>query len=222
MDNVVPKKIIFLIIGIILVLFLALVAFFWNQSQQNPQSLEPQITRTIPNEATFLRVNELPTFVIEFNQLKSLDDIEIRLSKKEIQTDKGGDLNFKTSFDLNNQTLTISGEELVSPLTEYQIEIKNKKTNQLIDSLIFMSTEPIATPVPSNNQSLERFLPIETGSYKLSFNPDLNIYSFSFKYDPNSSETAEEQFNKARDEATRFIQSKGIDINSIVIEWRYN
>lgn len=80
---------------------------------------------------------------------------------------------------------------------------------------------PIPTRAPNNNLSLQQYLPYETSNFLLEYDPARNTYLFHFKFRNNTGVSLPDQFDKAKQDAINFIQSKGIDVNSLAIEWLY-
>lgn len=81
---------------------------------------------------------------------------------------------------------------------------------------------PPEVPSTENSQILKDFLPYETVSYRLVYDSNKNSYVFHFKYNENSPDSLETQFEAAKKAAVSFIKAKGLDVNSVTIEWKYS
>lgn len=195
-------------------------------SSSTPASNIPKIKvdftiKTItPPKGTILKPNQALEFAVTFDKPVDISWVGVKLTNGPINTTQLSALTFNTRLSNDNQTLTITSNPVV-PLNQYNLIIINLTKNITLLNINYPS-DRLVSPVASNNPTLSSFLPYETSSYKLSFNSSRNIYIFNFKYDPNSSISIDDQYNQAKSDATAFIQSKGIDINSIVIEWRHS
>lgn len=178
------------------------------------------VTNITPTRGTILKPDQPLEFSITFNKQVDLSWLGINLLSGAIGSTSLSNLQYTSKFSSNNQILTISAGT-ASPSNQYQLDLTNNTTGIKVLSINYPSDQLI-TPAPSNNLALSAYLPYETSEYKLSFNQSSNSYIFNFKYDTNSSLGIDDQFNKAKADATSFIQSKGIDINSITIEWRHS
>jgi hypothetical protein len=173
-----------------------------------------------PPKGTILKPNQPLEFDVTFDKPIDISWVGIKLSSGPISATQLNSTQFKNKVSGDNKTLIITSGP-TTPSSQYLLEITNLTKNIKLLSINYPS-DTFSTPAPSNNPALSTFLPYETANYKLSFNPDRNVYIFNFKYDTNSSVSIDDQYNQAKTDATAFIQSKGIDINSIVIEWRHS
>lgn len=161
------------------------------------------------------------TFNLIFNKPVDLDSLVIELSQTDGVTGEVKAVNFSVA-KVSDMVVDVLTTNPIEPVSRYDLVIKDKNTGRKIEKVSYLSDDILATPIPSNNPSLRNYLPRETSSYQLRFDEKRNLYVFNFIFNPNSNETVEEQYNRAKNEATGFIQSVGVDVNSIVIEWRYN
>jgi hypothetical protein len=120
----------------------------------------------------------------------------------------------------DNKRYIVKTLEPIEAYGEYILRVYNTRTNIEVYKKAFLTKDILSTPVPVNNLSLKTYLPYKTDSYSLEYFANRNIYIFHFIYNSDLPTGAEAQFNAAKADAIQFIQSKGIDINSIVIEWR--
>lgn len=113
-------------------------------------------------------------------------------------------------------------DSTISALSRYNLYLINTLNNSVIFKISYLSDNPQSTPVPVNNKALIPFLPWETASYKLSYYAPGNIYVFNFKYNPNSPDSPETQYEKAKADAIDFIKSKGVDPSTLVVAWKHS
>lgn len=125
-----------------------------------------------------------------------------------------------TSFDQAKKAVIVTTNTPILPLSTYVLTIQNPQTTNTLLRINYHSGEVPPTPVVSNNPKLEQYLPHRTDSYNLTYDKKRNIYIFNFKIDPESDLSLATQYDTAKTSATRFIESKGVPINSITIEWK--
>lgn len=234
MDFKTIKKRLFISIG--LPLLFVTIALIFLSILNNPQK-QPKVIR-VPTPTPFTQNNNIiynrnitdntiitpnrtQTFIVYFDNKINISSMIISLSKNSIYQDAAPvEVEVKSKVNEKNNSLEITTLELVSPASEYKLVLKDKATGEILYSKIFLSDKLIPTRVPSNNLSLATFLPYETNSFKLSYFEEANIYIFNFLYDPNSPIDIDEQLKNAKTQALEFIKSKGIDPNTVVIEWK--
>lgn len=182
------------------------------------------INNVSPAQSQLLTPGNTQTFTVFLGKALYMDQIKITLKGYDYtQNDTTPvDIPFDANFTSNN-IITIRTKGPIAPHMTYSLTIVTTSDNRPILDLSYSSKSSAGiTPVSSNNTALATYLPYETDAYKLSYLPSKNVYIFNFKYNPNSGVSIGDQFAAAQQDATRFIQSKGIDINSIVIEWKNN
>lgn len=229
-----------LVVGIILVVvFLVITAInLQNSTIQNRLQLSPTPTvamtvtsppekivveKAFPFEPQFLTPGKPQIFYIYFRGgVPSMDTIHIDLTSLDIAQDDVPKPVQITTYKVAQNVLAVKTLDPIQQLSDYTLTITNTDTGEELYSGIYPANELTPTPIASNNPVLERYLPYETTNYALNYLPEKNIYVFDFIYDPNSPDTIEKQFDDAKAAAINFIESKGIDINSIVIEWRHS
>lgn len=181
---------------------------------QNSISISPAISTT-------LSPNSKPQFILVFPTAIKGSDIKIKGTVNDIPpTGDASPMSFSQEFVGNNQAI-LTPLQPIAPSSVYTITILNSQ-NTTVFSVQYVSADISPTPVPKNNLSLILYLPYETKTFKLSYDKPQNIYVFSFNFDENSSDTLDVQFEKAKQEAITYIQNKGVDIDSIVINWNYH
>lgn len=193
-----------------------------SPKNSNQQTITIQVLSVIPTENTPLIPGKTQTFIIRLNEDIRLSDIGVKLlvnnySIQETPREAGITLEIK-----DNQSLYVTTKETVRAYSNYQLILENSQRNENFYEANFISDKPQASPAPSNNPTLAQYLPYETNSFILTFHPDSNTYIFNFKYNDASREPLQTQYDQAKQEAIKFIQGKGIELNSIVIEWRYS
>jgi hypothetical protein len=117
----------------------------------------------------------------------------------------------------SGRKLEISTTQTTLPVTTYTITLAYN--DKVILQQSYLSSPEAPTPVANNNVSLSQFLPYETLNYLLEYNKGRNIYIVHVRYDPNSKKDLTTQFNDAKSNANNFIESRGVDLKSIVIEY---
>lgn len=181
------------------------------------------IVKITPEKTSILKPGEKQTFSIEFEKPISLDLFRVDATQKRVTTDEPPKaISFQRELTSISKSLSIILRESILPLSEYTISLTNKKTNETIFEISYLSGELEPTPVQTNNLNLIPFLPYETANYRLIYNKEKNTYIFNFKYNPDSLENLEIQYQNAKQDAIKFIESKGIDVSTIVIKWRYS
>jgi hypothetical protein len=229
MKELLPQgKVLFLIGGIIVVVILLLIFISLNKQNQNT-SQQPSASPTgkiqaiiEPTEYNLLEPEKSQTFKIMVSPPLESGNVSIEVKRKKVQLeDNFSNIRFNQQID-SLGLITVNLVENISPLSEYQILLMNKKNGQLVKEFHFSSNQELPSKSTVNNQKLRGFLPYETDSFRLTYSVARDSYIFSFKVNPNSNEAVDSQFEKAKFEAIKFIQSKGVDIKSIFIEWRYS
>lgn len=181
-----------------------------------------EATGVSPEDKSILPAGSQGVFTISFSAPVQANFVGIKLTATNTAVNNPSPTTEPTTFTLSNsnQTLTLTTKDPIGAYTNYELTIQSSG-NTLLDA--HYSTGPTQpSPAPSNNPSLQQYLPFETANYRLSYLPSRNTYVFNFIYNPDSSLTLPEQFDQAKADAAAFIQSKGIDPNSITIEWRHS
>lgn len=183
----------------------------------------PNVISLEPSELDILPAGTNQNFTITFKSKVTLDQVSISLTKQNYTTKQNPTLvESKASLNENTTTLTISPTDSIQPFNKYILTITDKSNNTKLLSATYNSRDISPTIPVNNNPELKQFLPHETPSYKLSFNTYRGVYVFNFKINPNSTISLTTQYENAKREAEKFIRNKGIDLNSIVIEWRHS
>lgn len=191
----------------------------FTKSPSAPDS-SAKVVSVAPDQSVVLTAGKPYEFNIYFDKPINPNDLSILLSYIDIATDSKP-IFVKTALSSDESVvLVLKTLESVKENGEYILLIKSKKTGVALSSTHYLSGVISPTPVPSNNSSLKKYLPYETDSFILRFVPQQNIYVSHFKYDTNLSTSLNDQYEKAKTEVINFIQSKGIDPQTIVIEFR--
>lgn len=180
------------------------------------------VTGASPDRNTIFNPGQQQAFISKFQNPVNLSWLGIKITYKDIYTSKITAIQFNSSLDASGKVLTITTVGPISPDGEYTLSIDNLTKNTNILNVTYLSNSASPIPVSSNNPALIQYLPYEADNYSLDYMPEQNVYVFHFKMNYNSSDDLQTQYQKAKQDATDFIQSKGVDINSIVIQWRYN
>jgi hypothetical protein len=231
------KNKILIIIGVValLLVFIALSLSQKSSSQEDQGVSSPSATPTLsqnlnttvinnvsPSEGTTLETGKVQTFTIYLGKPLVIGQIKIILKSYDYTKDNifVSDVPFKATFTAHN-VIEVRTTNPIVPHTTYLLQMTTLTDNKVVLNLTYSSQLAASpTPVQNNNDALIPYLPHETDNYKLSYFAAQNMYVFNFKYDSSSDLNIIDQFNQAKQDAINFIQSKGIDINSIVIDWR--
>jgi hypothetical protein len=225
--------ILLIVLGIIVLAILSLESPSGTPEQPQP-SLKPslnitgnnpkiypnplKVTGYTPTENTPLIPGQSPEFVFQFDsavELKAIG-VEMAINDTDGNTRK---IDVTSVLDPDRRVLRVKPAEAINPSSEYKLAISYNASK--IFDIKYISDRQQPQVVPSNNPQLIQFLPHETDTYILSFFPEINSYNFSFKYNANSDLNTQDQFEAAKREATEFIESNGVDPNSLVITWSY-
>lgn len=162
-------------------------------------------------------------FTVEFNKAVPSESLRILLTKKGLGNTQDTAASVPISADSSSggKVLIIHMLEPVNASHEYSLVVIDKNNIPLVSST-YASAHVEISPAPSNNLALREYLPYETTTYRLSYNENRNSYIFNFKINPESPDNIQSQYEQAKIQAEDWIQSRGIDINSIVIEWRHS
>lgn len=180
-----------------------------------------RVERIIPDKNVTLQPGQKQSFLVEFASPITNTSVQVGIFQKNITRDEGAKLiSSESSLGNGGRTLTATLNSSVLPLSQYDFLIVDKSNNALVFKTSFLSAEEQPSPIQANNKALIPFLPHETPSYRLSYLESRNVYVFNFKYNPDSPDNLLTQYEQAKQDAASFIQSKGIDMSTIVIEWR--
>lgn len=196
-----------------------------NSSMQQPSKPVASIVvdRVVPDAEFNLTSGKLSRFFIYFSEQINVKDIAAMVTYTYIYEDETmTPLTAQTTLkQLGTNTLELQLVDAIKPGAEYTISIVNKNTNQILSTSTYGSLNIQPTPVTNNNPALQQYLPYSADTYSLEYNQQKNLYVFHFISSESSEQSIEEQFEAAKQAALQFIQSKGVDLNSITIEWKY-
>ncbi len=125
---------------------------------------------------------------------------------------------FTSLLSPDRKTITLTPNKEILPSQQLTLSIADEKT--VLFSTTYASERISITSAAANNPELKQYLPYETETFILSFSTRRNSYIFNLKLVENSPSSLEEQYQAAKNQAEAFIQNKGIEINSLSIEWR--
>lgn len=222
----IDKKQLVLLVFVVGLSIVILISMIFLKGQKSPPvgtptiSSDLEVTGIIPTKGTVLTPNQPQEISVTANQPVDLSELTIKLLSKNLINDVQIEEQFKPSLSSDNRTIKIKILDSIKPYSQYSLNILSNQKKIL--EISYLTDKPIPAPVSTNNQGLRQFLPFETETFKLSFDKKRNVYIFNFKYNPNSSDNLDTQYQKAKTKAEIFIKSKGIDLNSIAIEWRFS
>lgn len=171
----------------------------------------------LPPTTEALTPGKTETFVLTFKE-NVTTELKAKVVFHSILDDSDQEVPFKLLIDQNRMSISLNAP--IVGYGEYTLSI-NSVTEELF-SVTYLSDVPRATPVANNNLALIEYLPFETNTFRLTFIPNQNKYLFSYKFDINSTKEAGVQYDEAKEEALQFIRNRGIDPNTLVIEWSFH
>jgi hypothetical protein len=224
------KKLFILVLLLFLIFFIIFVSIFsflpkTSQSTTitipsltpNKNQINPIHVLTIsPDEEVLLPYGIKPKFTLTF-------DGEVPPSRLQFtfqETSSHTKIPLILSFLQDKKNILLTSSALTGDDMSYSLIITDIATNKIILSKTYISDIPTPTPVSNNNKELIPYLPYQTPRFLLEYNATLNIYIFHFFVDPNGTDDLGKEFYTAKADAIKFIQSKGIDPTTLVIEWK--
>ena len=212
---------------ILVIIVFGILLFSLQTGQKNTVPVTPTltpnaaVTKVFPDEPETLTAGIPHTFLIYFNKNISIKALEFTLSYIDVTQDSPTTITAKVSLSQVSPTeVLVKTEDPIQERSEYNLTVDNPQTSEVLSSTTYLSGDIQPTKVPTNNLKLKDFLPYDTTSYTLEYVPGQNIYIFHFKFDPTNQEDITQQLQDAKSQAIQFIESKGVDINSIVIDYR--
>jgi len=188
---------------------------------QTPSVVRVSIEKIVPDEPQTLTAGIPHTFLVYFSKNISLAKYEFDISSADItQTDPQKMPVQKTISLFAPNVVSVKTLTPIQERSEYYLTVVDPQTNTTLSSSSYLSGDIEPTPIPSNNQTLKQYLPHETETYLLEYSGSKNLYIFHFKYDPTNQEDITQQYNDAKTQAIQYIEGTGVDINSIVIQYR--
>jgi hypothetical protein len=243
MRTFLPKGRILIVIGLILLILVFLVMLtirgggqkgktspspsptnpFVNLPVDDTQFIKsPMVVNITPDDNSILTPGEIQTFSVKFNSPIAKESMYVFFRAKDnIEEENYKAVEFSQTLSENNTLLSIKTVSPILVFHNYNLTIYQANGAKLLQ-VTYTSDRFERTKEPQNNPELAKYLPHETSSYTLSYIENLNLYIFSFNYNAESEESLDSQYEKAKQDAERFIESKGIDLNSIKIEWRFH
>jgi len=190
-------------------------------SQQGSSSqADIQIDKVIPDEPAMLDSEKPATFFVYFHSKTNPSNVDFNLSYIDLTQDNPPKIvKLQVNSSAGNVVQLTTGEPILQQ-ADYTLTITDRQSNKTLFSGIYPSRDIPPTPVPTNNSLLKRYLPYDTSTYTLVYVPEKNLYVSHLKWNPDLPDTYDVQFQSAKTDALNFIQSKGIDISTVVIEWR--
>lgn len=186
-----------------------------EQEQINPNIA---VTNISPSGDTTLIANQKQTFTVSFSSTLDANAVTFLLTPDD---DSQGISNPKFILrQVDGKTISLQTQETIEPYNTYTLTIQNRLSQKVLASQSYYVAAPQPTTVQTNSPALQAFLPYETDTYSLEYLSDQNVYLFHFKYNESSDVESDVQFEQAKTAATKFIESKGINISTITIDWR--
>lgn len=227
------KKLLILIIVVVIVSFAILLVGLITPRKKtiNPtvpvESLSPkptsqQLKSINPDPLQELTPGSRPIFVLEFTQPLDLNNTLVAVTKVDrVKDEPPQNLQTQVSFSNSNKVISITLNEAIIQSSKYILSLKEQSSNKNLLEKFFLSSFP-QEPKPSNDPILIKYLPYGTETFALVWDTDKNQYVFHFRVNINSPESAANQYEAAKNEAVRFIKGKGVDPNSLNIDWRHS
>jgi len=180
------------------------------------------VKKVLPDEPHGLTSGIPHTFYIFFSGQVPLSELDINLAAIDLTQDNatGEMVTIQKDTSLPD-TVELRTADPIKENHLYSLTVTNTKTGEVLAAATYPSRD-VETAATKNNPDLKAKLPHETATYLLEYLSETNTYVFHFKFNPGLSGTAEEQYNNAREQAIQFITEQGIDISTIVIEWRHS
>lgn len=180
-----------------------------------------QVLRISPEEYELLTPEKQQRFSVVFTEAINPQTIRVKLRQSSfLDPLKREDVQTTTDYIASTKTLYIRTIPTIVPQSTYDLTITERGNGNILLQARYHSPQLLPTPVPSINNTLKPYLPHETETYRLVYNQLRNVYVFNLKLDAASADNFDTQFQKAKTEAIQFIQSKGIDPNTLMIEYR--
>ena len=181
----------------------------------------PAVDSISPEEYVLLTPEKPQVFRVTLRGYGDISKLRATVSQSLISNpEKISTVPVTTSFEPQARSIVVTTNSPILPLSTYALTIQNPGSSNPVLAINYHSGDTSPTPVISNNPALQQFLPHETGSYILTYSKAGNVYVFNFKIDPESDLSLSSQYEAAKDNATQFITSKGVPIDSITIEWK--
>lgn len=218
--NLTKTKSLFLPVFGILIIIIVGVSLYLSLTQKPTLSGRLKVLQVSPLSGDFLPLKERPKFTVVFESGVNPTMVSFDLTKKEIASGKTENVPLKVS-QVTFTTLRADSQKATDPQSIYTLKVKSSSNNEVVYQTNYQTGEPAPTPVASNNPILQHFLPYKAENYTLKYLSETNVYVFSFIYDPKSKEDLNTQYEKAKNDAIKFIEGNGVDVNSINIEWRH-
>lgn len=216
-----PKKTVFFIGGLLfLCLFLLWIGISFFRSNETTQN-QLILLQVSPSSDTLLLPQTKQTFTLTFSLPVSASEISVVATEQIVVTNQQQKIALLLKQNSSSKTLTTS-PIAVKPYAQYTLVVLQKATGKTLAGVSYQTLPPQPTRAPTNNLFLSQYLPYETETYRLSYWKEKNVYVFNFKYNPSSSDDTQTQFEKAQNDAKTFIQSKGIPLDSIIINWLFH
>lgn len=234
----IKKQYLFLIVALGLLILVLFSALLFRKTTKEVIEVSPSPTTTAftptpipeigdakvlgiePTEQTPLIPGNIQIFNIQLDKPIEDSTFNVQLIEKDLTEDLE-DKKIEVKKSIQESIIRIETVLPIQAYSRYTLTITTSRGQQLF-SVSYLSDKPVASPAINNNLILADFLPYLTDSYSLRYSADDNLYIFSFKYNEYDLNTLEKQFDKAKASAEKFIKEKGINLNSIKIEWRYH
>lgn len=200
---------------VLTLVFLALSSLKKTQNN-DPAKQTTLLTSVRPPKTEELKASLTQKFEITFTSMDQTTPINISLSSAPFKNPEEATA-VKVSQKTIGNSMIINTLEPILPLNTYTLTLT--QNSQTILKYIYLSSETKPTPIPQNNTALQEFLPHTTQTYSLEYALSRNIYVAHVKYNPNSSLSLTAQIEAVQTDVSQFIQSKGIAVESVKIDY---
>lgn len=213
------KKVLIIVLGIIVMFLIFVGVSLLGRSKRTTTSpIESNSAiSTLPAAGTLLTPGNTLVFRVTFKKAVSKNEIVAALTKRSPGKE---DVTMSTSSSANENSITIQADEKVEQGMFYSLVLATT-TGGIILSVDYSSSPITPTPLPANNEQLKSYLPHQAPNYLLNYNEIKNLYVMHFKFQSSDPGTIEQQFEKAKRDTQEFIASKGIQLNTVEIEYSY-
>ena len=202
---------------VILLIFAGVYALSRSKKTTTPPIESNPAINLLPAAGTTLIPGNTLIFRITFKNTVSKNEMVATLTKRSPGKEN---ITVPTNMLESENSIAIQTDEKVEQGMFYSLELVTK-TGRIILSADYSSPSITPTPLPSNNTQLKDYLPYDTSNFLLDYNNSRNLYVMHFKFRSSDPGTIEQQFEKAKRDAQEFITSKGIQVNTVEIEYSY-
>jgi hypothetical protein len=192
------------------------------QPEASPAVQPLRVVRTDPPSGpgigTSLNACARQVFSLTFDAPVSTQRVRVHLFRSSVASDDCP-VEVVPSVEARGATFLVTTPDEVGPLDRYELFVYDGVTGATVFTLAGDAPNvSCLKPIAANNTALARHLPVTTRNYTLSYDRELNLYRFRFIFD-GSDLDLDQQMANARRDARAFITSRGIALDSVIIEW---